>query len=53
MAYLQDRTELKKINSFRLDLENEFKRRIPLNIILRGTIVRVGRLTEPEIHVDV
>lgn len=53
MAYLKDRDELKKINEYRNLLEDKFQTQIPLNLILRGTIVRVGNLREPELPLEV
>ncbi|KRX10240.1 Pyruvate/Phosphoenolpyruvate kinase-like domain [Pseudocohnilembus persalinus] len=47
LAYLSE--DIKKITDFRNQLENELKTRIPITSVLRGTLTRLGDLTQAEI----
>ena len=53
IAYIRSRDDINKVLLLRNILEIEFNKTIPINLVLRGSIVRVGMFTEPEIYLQV
>lgn len=53
IAYIRSRDDINKVLLLRNILEIEFQKTIPINLVLRGSIVRVGMFTEPEIYLQV
>jgi pyruvate kinase len=52
-AYVKSRKELKKTAQIRDQLETELGKTIPLMLMLKGRVIRVGRLTKPELYLQV
>ncbi|KAM3141243.1 hypothetical protein pb186bvf_006628 [Paramecium bursaria] len=52
IAYIRSRDDINKVLLLRNILEIEFQKTIPINLVLRGSIVRVGMFTEPEIYLQ-
>lgn len=50
MAYIKSIDQLDKLNHFRNELEIDFDKKIPINVVLKGNIIRVGELKEPEVN---
>ncbi|CAK88117.1 unnamed protein product (macronuclear) [Paramecium tetraurelia] len=52
MAYIKNKESLQILNQNRCQLESEFKTKIPLNLILRGQVIRVGQLQDSETLIE-
>ena len=46
-AYVSSHSELKKLATIRNQLEEELKITIPIMIMLKGKVIRVGPLSQP------
>ncbi|CAD8144607.1 unnamed protein product [Paramecium pentaurelia] len=52
MAYIKNKESLQILDKNRCQLETEFKTKIPINLILRGQVIRVGQLQDPETQIE-